>query len=170
VVTQERLKEVLDYDPCTGIFTWKNKVSRKIVVGRIAGCLDGRGYSMIRIDRKIYKSHRLAWLYMNGAFPNGQIDHINRIKTDNRICNLREASPSENQQNHPLHSDNTSGFTGVSWVKRINKWRAEIKHNGKNIHLGYHKTIEEAVAARAIAKAKYHAFHPEDNNEKTARL
>lgn len=168
MVTQDRLKEVLDYDPDTGVFTWKKKISRKVVVGKIAGCPDGGGYTIIRIDHKTYKAHRLAWLYVTGAFPKDQIDHINRVKTDNRICNLREASPRENQQNHPIHRDNTSGVTGVDWVKRAKKWRAVIKHKGRNIHLGYYNTIEEAAMSRAIAKAKYHTFHPESDNEKAS--
>jgi hypothetical protein len=168
MVTQHRLKEVLDYNFDTGVFTWKKKTSKKIVVGQVAGCLDGQGYIMIKVDGKIYKAHRLAWLYVNGAFPSRQIDHINRVKADNRICNLREALPWENQQNHPMHSSNTSGVVGVNWSRHAKKWRAQIKHNGRNLHLGYYENMEDAIVARAMAKAKYHTFHPEDSNEKAA--
>lgn len=165
-MTQSRLKEVMSYDCDTGIFSWKKKISRKVVVGKAAGCLDGQGYLMIRIDKKIYKAHRLAWLYVYGKFPDKQLDHINRVKTDNRICNLREASQGENQQNHPRHITNTSGIIGVRWYKRTKKWHASIKYKNRNIHLGYFQSIEEAAAARAEGKAKYHTFHPEDNNDK----
>ena len=166
-MTQERLKELLDYDPEAGIFTWK-RPRRGIAANSMAGGLTPNGYIRIQIDRKDHLAHRLAWLYIHGVIPEADIDHINRRKDDNRIANLRAATRSENQQNHPKRSDNTSGFPGVSWYKKVNKWGAHIKHSGRRIHIGLYETLEEAAAARAAAKAKYHTFHPEDNNEKTA--
>src|SRR5579862_7745832 len=97
-ITPERLKEVLDYDPATGEFRWKTRLGGKAVAGRVAGYLD-RGYISIRIDRRIYMAHRLAWLWVYGVWPEGWLDHINRKKNDNRIDNLRLAEPWQNQAN-----------------------------------------------------------------------
>ena len=167
MVTQARLKELLDYNPDTGVFTWR--VSRgSVKSGSVAGSENSEGYLQIRIYGKPYRAHRLAWLYTHGEFPTGQLDHINRVRTDNRISNLRAATNAENTQNRSKRSDNTSGVIGVSWHKRIGKWLAHIKLNGRLKHLGYYGTIEEAAAARAAAKAKLHTFHPEDNNEEAA--
>ncbi len=156
-ITAERLQELLHYDPETGIFTWKVRTSRSVKVGDVAGCQGGHGYQQIRIQSRNYLAHRLAWLYEHGEWPEDQIDHINRIRTDNRIANLREVSHKQNLQNAGKYSNNTSGYPGVSWNKRISKWRARIKHNYKYIHLGYFTTIEEAIAARKAAEKLYWA-------------
>jgi len=99
MITQDKLKEILDYNQHTGLFTWKKikKYSNRSV-GDIAGSLS-LGYVVIGIDKKIYKAHRLAWLYVYGEFPKEQLDHINGNKEDNRICNLREANQSQNNFN-----------------------------------------------------------------------
>lgn len=167
MVTQSRLKELLDYDPGTGVFTWR--VSRgNAKSGSVAGSKNGQGYLQIMVDGKRYKSHRLAWLYVHGKFPPEHIDHINRARADNRIANLRLATSSENPQNQRKRRNNTSGVVGVHWHKKLGKWQAYIMSNGRGIHLGYYGTIEEAAAARAAAKAKYHTFNPEEINDKAA--
>lgn len=163
MLTQEKLKELLHYDPETGFFTWR--VSRgRSVAGSVAGYLHPSGYVNIRIKRGSYLAHRLAWFYVYGEFPVNQLDHINRARADNRIANLRLATRSENQQNRSKQRTNTSGVTGVNWHKQHGKWNAKIMTNGRRMCLGFFDTIADAAAARAAAKAKLHTFHPEDNN------
>lgn len=155
--TAEKLRSILNYDQETGIFTWKVSTSRRVKVGAVAGCSNGDGYLLIQLQSRKYQAHRLAWLHTYGAWPTDQIDHINRIRTDNRISNLRDVSTKQNQQNAGKRSNNTSGHPGVCWHKRDSKWVARIKHNYKAIHLGYFNTLEEAVAARKAAEKLYWA-------------
>lgn len=107
-------------------------------------------------------AHRLAWLYVNGSFPKNEIDHINRIRSDNRIANLRPASNLENAQNRSRSSNNTSGRSDVTWNKKTKKWRARLTVGYKRMHLGYFESLDDAFSARAQAKMKYHTFHPFD--------
>jgi hypothetical protein len=167
MVTQQRLKELLHYDEETGKFTWMVKKGR-IKPGHLAGSVNNCGYVHICIDRKHYKASRLAWLYVYGHMPSSYVDHVNRIRTDDRISNLRLASANENSQNRKMNSKNKSGISGVSWHKRTSKWTAQIMVNGEKIYLGIFETIEDAAAARSSAKEKYHTFNPEDYNEKVA--
>jgi hypothetical protein len=161
MITQERLKELLHYDPETGVFT-RRKSFGGMFAGSVVGSPDKDGYLQASIDYKKYKLHRLAWFYANGEFPLAQIDHINRDKSDNSLKNLRIATNAENGQNLPKRKSNKSGNTGVGWCQREGKWRARIGVNNKDISLGYYSTSEDAIAARTIAKAKYHTFHSED--------
>ncbi len=154
-LTAEYLRSVLHYDPETGLFTWKVRAANRVKVGDAAGCPNGDGYLHIKVQSRLYKAHRLAWLYMNGEWPKDQLDHINRNRSDNRIANLREVSHKQNQQNAGKSSTNTSGHTGVSWNKQNSKWRALIMHNRKLIHLGYFATLEEALSARKAAEKLY---------------
>ena len=156
-LTAEYLRSVLHYAQETGIFTWKVSTARRVKVGDIAGCPNGRGYLLISVCSRLYPAHRLAWLYMYGEWPKDQLDHINRNRSDNRIANLREATSKQNNQNAGKRSDNTSGHPGVSWHKRKSKWRASIKHNYKHIYLGYFSILEEAIAARKVAEKLYWA-------------
>ena len=135
-ITQSRLKEVLEYDPCTGIFTWKKKLSKRISIGGVAGSIRKDNYLEIRIDTVINLAHRLAWLYVYGYFPDC-IDHVNLNRSDNRISNLRESTMSQNASNCIIRSSNTSGYKGVSWNKKKKKWRAYITFNKKRIELGH---------------------------------
>ena len=156
-LTAEYLRSVLDYDPATGIFTRKVSTARSVKVGDIAGSPTGLGYLLISVRSRLHLAHRLAWLYVYGSWPKDQIDHINRIRTDNRIANLREVSHKQNNQNRSKPSNNTSGHPGVSWYKPYNKWRAQITHNYKHIHLGYFSILEEAIASRKAAEKLYWA-------------
>lgn len=158
LITQERLKSLLTYDPDTGKFRWVARTSNAIKVGDLAGCADKHGYIVIRIDRVLYKAHRLAWLYTYGALPAKSLDHINQIPADNRITNLREADQHENNQNRRVQSSSRSGVTGVSWNKVHNLWQARIHERGKCVSLGYHKTKEAAIRARAAAERKIYPF------------
>lgn len=157
VLTAERLREVLQYHPETGQFTWKLNPSC-VRIGKIAGTLLEKGYVKIAIDKRAHMAHRLAWLYVHGEWPDGYIDHINRNKSDNRISNLRVVGRNENMQNQGLHKRNTSGFRGVSEFK--NRWRARISVNGKDKYLGRFKDKESAYEAYLKAAAKYHTHNP----------
>ena len=156
-LTAEYLRSILHYDQETGIFTRKVSTANQVKAGDIAGSPDGHGYLCIMVGSRLYRAHRLAWLYIHGSWPTGQIDHINRNRTDNRIANLRDVSHKQNGQNRSKPSNNTSGHPGVVWHKRISKWQVKIKHNYKYIHIGYFTTIEDAIAARKAAEKLYWA-------------
>jgi hypothetical protein len=161
MLTADRLREMLHYCPLTGVFHWRSdrKISRGTRsdrAGSIAGSPSRKGYLTIQIDRKIYKAHRLAWLHVYGRWPVEQIDHKNGVRKDNRLCNLREATPSQNGMNKKLQSHNTSGRRGVSFDARWQKWRARIQANGRPISLGYFKSKEDAAAAVCEAAKEYH--------------
>ena len=159
-IEQDLLKELLNYDPETGVFTWAVDRQR-YKAGTVAGSVNSHGYIQIGINGRTYKAHRLAWVYMYGGIPKGlTIDHINRTKIDNRLSNLRLATYAEQGQNLTLSVNNTSGYPGVSWQKSHNKWRARIMVNRKGISLGYFDTPEAANDARIKAKAELHLFNP----------
>ena len=141
----------------TGIFTWLVSTGNRTKIGQQAGCLHHKGYVQITINKKIYLAHRLAWLYVHGSFPNQTIDHINGIKNDNRIFNLRDVSQSDNCQNL-LRARGSSGLIGAHYDKFRNRWSSSIKLNGVRTHLGYFKTAEDAHAAYVLAKRSMHPF------------
>ncbi|WP_048224772.1 HNH endonuclease [Citrobacter sp. BIDMC108] len=150
VLTRDRLIEVLDYDEETGIFKWKKKLSSRGVVGKIAGTTS-YGYSAINIDGVRYFSHRLAWLYFYGSWPNQEIDHIDRNRKNNAIKNLRDVNRIVNALNTGNRTDSTSGIKGVTFCKKRNQWQAQINLSGKNITLGRFDTIDEAAIAYKAA-------------------
>lgn len=158
-LTLERLRELLHYDPETGIFTRLIGV-KGAAAGRQAGALDSYGYLRMRIDGKRYKSHRVAWFYVHGKWPAMMLDHINQVKTDNRIVNLREVTASENVQNTSLMANNTSGYRGVTWSKKKHRWKAQITVNKKRIALGHFDTAESAFMAYAKAAKVLHTHNP----------
>lgn len=158
-LTKERLRELLTYDPDTGLFSWRiSDCNRK--KGTVAGCVkhDGGGlyYRYISIDRRVYSAHRLVWMYVHGVWPKCIIDHINGVGDDNRIENLREATLSENSRNRRIQPNNTSGFKGVSLHKKTGKWAAYVTHNGKTIHLGLFVCPEQAYATYKAASSQLH--------------
>lgn len=154
MLTVERLRQVLHYDPTTGIFTWLVATARQINAGDIAGSLDGDGYLAIQIDTRRYKAHRLAWLYVYGVWPIHQVDHKNCRRSDNRVANLREATNQQNSANSSLGRNNSSGFKGV-FCRHNNRWEAAIKVNGKYKSLGCFNTPGDAHTAYEIA-AQHH--------------
>ena len=160
---QKYLKSKLNFDSNTGLFTYAKNVNR-FKKGDISGHLNNDGYIAISIDKKIYNAHRLAWLYIYGYMPTEQIDHINHIRTDNRISNLREATHTENDRNAKKRHDNTSGVTGVSWHKKDKRWSARINTDGNRINLGSFVEYHEAVNARKNAETLYgyHENHGKD--------
>lgn len=152
-LTQERLKELLSYDPETGIFIWKIKI-KSVKKEDIAGCIDKKNYRVIRINGKNYFAHRLAFLFMEGYFPENDTDHIDRDKNNNKWNNLREVSHTCNMRNRNIMSNNKSGITGVLFDNNSKKWRAFIKI-GNLIRLGSFNNIIDAVKARWEAEVKY---------------
>jgi hypothetical protein len=152
-LTQARLREVLDYDPETGIFRWRIQTSNRGRVGHIAGRISDQDYWLIGIDGALYRAHRLAWLYITGEWPR-EVDHINGSRDDNRWCNLREATRSENNANSRRGRNNTSGYKGV-WRAASGRWTACITVNYRQIHLGRFDAPEEAHAAYCAAADKH---------------
>lgn len=152
-LTAQRLREVLDYNPKTGVFTCR-LAWRDLPAGRTTGTLDNHGYLVIRLDGVLHKAHRLAWLHVHGSHPANEIDHINRVRSDNRLVNLRIADPTLNSHNRGMTTRNKSGFLGTSKARR--QWRAQICVRGKTFELGYFKTPQEAEAAYLSAKRELH--------------
>lgn len=150
MITAARVRELLNYDPGTGIFTWKVK-RRSVNAGAVAGSLRPDGRWKIEVDRREYKAHRLAWLYVNGEWPPLDLDHEDNDPSNNRIANLRPATGSQNQGNKRKPRSNTSGYKGVSWFKYKHKdggkWHAQIMKAGKRVHLGFFDDPEQAHAA-----------------------
>lgn len=151
----ELIKSMLRYDPATGDLYWTD-VQTKAFRGKKAGTLDAHGYINLSIKRKRYKAHRVAWLLTYGTWPNGEIDHIDGDKLNNRIENLREATSQLNKWNHwKPQSNNVIGLRGVCKIR--NKFKAEIRVDRKRIHIGVFETPDLAHQAYLNAKAKYHA-------------
>ena len=149
-LNQKKLKEVLSYDKHTGEFTWIKKPypNFPIKIGTVAGTINGRGYVRIRVYGKDYQAHRLVWLYIFGKWPDKNIDHINRIKTDNRLINLRDVDQYVNVKNSGLGSNNKTGIKGVYFDKSRKKWAVQITINKLVRSLGRFDDFFEACCAR----------------------
>lgn len=156
-LTAARVREVLDYDPCTGVFVWKTRVGsgRGIAnwnpkyAGKPAGRVDNYGYVQIGIGGRLYRAHRLAWLHVHGDFPNLHVDHIDRNRSNNAIANLRLATHGQNHANRAGGKNSVSGIKGVTPLRQ--KWRAVITVDGRKRSLGTFATKEGASAAYADA-------------------
>lgn len=155
MITSEILKEIVDYDPGTGIFKRKIKSSNQ-KAGVVLGTKNSGGYLIAMIGGKRHSLHRLAWLYFYGRMPNGDIDHINGVRDDNRIDNLRECSRSKNCMNKKINSNNVSGVKGVGWHAQSGKWRARIMTGYKSVFLGRFDSVEEAEKAIVEVRNKMH--------------
>lgn len=161
-LTQARLRELLTYNEETGTFTWKVTVGSRAIAGSVArGCKADSGHLYIHVDKERHRMHRLAWLYVYGELPQMEVDHINRDPADNRISNLRLATPSQNAQNTGVRRDNKSGVRGVSWYPQTQKWMAKITVNGKQKGLGYYKSLEDAKNAYLAAARESFPFFGE---------
>lgn len=172
-LTAESLRAQFAYNAETGVFTrlarardefkcdrdwaaWNAKFA-----GDIAGTASSQGYRYIKIKQKRFAEHRLAWMYVYGEFPRGEIDHINGNRSDNRLTNLRVVTRAENCRNLARRSDNTSGHIGVSWNKAMSKWAARIAVGGKHRALGLFVNLADAISARKAAERDigFHANH-----------
>lgn len=153
-LTHGVLCNLISYSADTGKFFW-------ISSGSEAGTFNAAGYVIITIMGRSYRAHRLAWFYSYKYWPKNEIDHINNIRCDNRLINLREATHEQNMKNSRLTKANTSGVKGVSWCKMMKKWFAYVGHSGKRIKVGYFNDIN--IAAKAVMKAR-EALHNEFHN------
>ena len=174
-LTAEYVRQILDYNPETGEFRWKERTPEMFedtsqrsknnrcaiwngrYAGSIAGGINGVGYRFVWVDRRRpYLAHRLAWLYMIGEWPKNEIDHIDGDSLNNRFSNLREATRSENEHNTGVRSNNTSGYKGVCWNGKASKWQSQIMVRRRKIYLGIFDRIEDAAAAYAKAARELH--------------
>lgn len=156
ILTRSRVRELFDYDPETGVLHWKVK-HRRVAKGAIAGSISSNGYRRVAIYGTLYPAHQIIWLWVYGYFPE-QIDHINHVRDDNRLANLRKANNTVNSRNRSLSSRNTSGVVGVHWSAKDKRWIAQIGAI-KRIYLGSFSTFNDAVLARKEAEVNY-GFHP----------
>lgn len=161
-ITQEELKQRLLYNPWTGYFYRRLPNGVYIIVGTIGT----NGYVLNGINKKTYRMHRLAWLYVWGYLPEGDVDHKDRVRHHNWISNLREVNRMCNARNANKSKNNTSGVTGVTWLAANNNWNANIKINYKRIHIGNYKEFKDAVRARWDAEVRYK--FPNCNTSSTA--
>lgn len=159
MLTQERVKELFNYDPKTGVLirkTGSNVGRYRYSVGDTADYIHAAsGYKRVSFDNSRYRSHRIIWLLVKGYLPPDKMDHINGVRHDNRWGNLRIVSTSENNRNLKISKRNTSGVIGVGFYKARSKWAATICVNGRSVHLGYFKEKKDAINVRKEAEKKY---------------
>jgi hypothetical protein len=166
-LTGEYLRNILDYDPSSGVFRWRVRedISRKWVgrwnaryAGKVAGNQDWRhgGRVAVSINKRDYFAHRLAFLYMTDRWPSAEVDHRDGDPSNNRWGNLREATSTENKQNKRVQSNNKTGLKGASWKADKGKWRAAIRAGGRHSHLGYFETPEQAHEAYCQAAREHY--------------
>lgn len=153
-ITQDFVRSIFDYHP-DGYLVWKER-RNGIRPDRKVGSKTDAGYIITGLNGKYIYVHRLIWLWHTGKHPEFELDHIDCVKDNNRIENLREASRLENSCNKKLRKDSTSGFKGVSWHKRVKQWQARVCFNKKRHHLGYFDTPEEASAAYELHAQQLH--------------
>ena len=158
------LRSMFTYCTETGVLTWLPRLDdprwNRVFAGKPAGGVDGKGYVRIRSEGNNWNAHRVIWKLVHDEEPE-YVDHINGNRADNRLCNLRSVSKTENARNTRLKRHNTSGVSGVHWRTKDQRWAATIHHNGALVRLGQYRLFEDAVAARRAAEAKYgyHANH-----------
>jgi hypothetical protein len=162
---RELIESYLSYCPNTGDFRWKRANSNRVRIGAIAGTISDQGYRIICIERKDYRAHRLAWLLHYGQWPDGELDHVNCVRDDNRISNLRRATRSQNVHNTRIRRNNTSGVKGVSFQKLTGKWVASITVHNRTIKIGSYDSIADGRAAyEAAARMHFGEFFNDGAN------
>jgi hypothetical protein len=167
------LEQLLRYEPETGKLFWRQRSAEFFPdqracnswnvknAGKEAFTATKSGYKVGALFSKIYRAHRIVWALHYGQWPEVQIDHVNGDRADNRLSNLRDVCHQDNGKNQRLRSTNTSGATGIGYVARLSKWRAQITDSGARLHLGVFPTFDEALAVRRAweAKLNYHPNH-----------
>ena len=151
-LTQERVKELFDYNELTGVVTRKITTGNRAKAGSVVGYVNSLGYLEVTVDGKAYRLHRVIYLWKMGFMPEHIVDHENHRRTDNRWCNLRHLTQGCNARNCDLSKNNTSGVNGISWSKTHNKWEAYIKFEYQRHYLGIHEDFVEAVFHRLTAE------------------
>lgn len=152
-LTAERARALFDYEPETGLLRNRERRSSRAPAGAVAGGITPYGYRSVSVDSVRHQAHRVVWLIVHGSWPTADLDHINGVKADNRIANLREASRAENMANRRMSRISKHGAVGVSKVVTGPNYRAQIKAGGRLVHLGVFPTVEEASAAYLAAEA-----------------
>ncbi len=155
-LTQTELKELLRYEPKTGNFYWLSFRRGKALEGSTAGCVMNTGYIGIKIKSERYVAHRLAWLYMTGAWPEDRIDHIDGDRANNKWKNLREATVSQNVCNSDVRTDNDAGFRGVCWHPKSGRWAVKTQFGDKSYALGYFAIQSDAVKFAEMCRSLLH--------------
>jgi hypothetical protein len=162
----EYLRQLVDYDPDTGLFTYRYMPSmcqtrNTRFAGKPAFRRKRRKYLSAVVDGTEVYAHRAAWAHAVGEWPHGEVDHVNHDTTDNRLCNLRVVDRNSNTRNLPKASNNTSGATGVYWFKQMQCWTARIRVDRKLVSLGCFDSFDDAAAARKAAERQFgfHANH-----------
>jgi hypothetical protein len=173
----ELLRKLLRYDPETGTLYWRERDISMFTSGRNGASFECSRWNTRYAGRQAFTAtntggyhhgpiagfrlpaHRIIWAMAHGQWPEGHVDHINGIRTDNRIANLRVVCPAGNARNKRRYSSNASGHTGVRWYKPLEKWVAQIRGDGRIVHLGYYSDMDDAIAARLAAERRY-GFHP----------
>lgn len=155
-ITQKEIKRLLHYDQGTGFFTWISPTNRGVKAGSRAGTINGAGYRQIGIRGKIYREHRLAWLYMHGEMPKTDIDHLDRNPLNNRIENLRLSTRTENQYNRKKPSGGKNPVKGVRFESKNGKWMVSGRAKKKTVWLGYFDDLELAELVISAFREKYH--------------
>lgn len=170
----EILRKLIRYDPETGDLIWRARLPDErtsnhqakrfttVFAGKPAlNCINRGGYKVGTVLNIRTSAHRVAWAIYHGVWPEGEIDHINHIRSDNRIKNLREVSSAQNARNRSLHRNNKSGFVGVFWIKKLQIWRVTIRYKNQIKFLGHFKCKEDAIEERKKANLKfgYHENH-----------
>jgi len=156
--TIEELRGFFNYHIKSGTLTWADKAPRGATPGAEAGTLEAHGYRRVSIGGRLFRTHRIVWAVVTGAWPEFEVDHINGIRDDNRMCNLKAVTSSENSRNMKRFCTNTSGVAGVAWMSSRNKWRARIQVEGIEMHLGLFDNLAEAARVRKAAEIE-HNFH-----------
>jgi hypothetical protein len=156
MIDQNTVRKLFHYDAESGMLFWRNGNGRNVKPWQEAKSCNGQGYYSVKVNGTNYRVHRLIWLYVYGNFPTKDIDHKNRIRTDNRLCNLRDVSRTDNCQNISLPNHNKSGHIGVSWFQLRKTWTVYVKVNKKNKWLGYYKNLDDAIAARKEGEKQYY--------------
>lgn len=155
LLTATQLREVLHYQPETGLFTWRIKRGNK-AAGSIAGCIDPEGYWTIGLNYSSHRAARLAWLYVMGSWPTAEVDHKDRNRANNAWSNLKMATHTQNAVNASDRLRNTSGYRGVVKVKRTGKWLAKVVAEGKQHYFGTHGSAEQAARAYDVGVRVLH--------------
>ncbi|MDE1814533.1 MAG: HNH endonuclease [Thaumarchaeota archaeon] len=163
MLTQERLKELLSYDPKTGVFRWIKPTSNRVSPGSLAGTINMYGYLVIRIDRRTYHASRLAWLYETGSWPVDEIDHIDRDRLNNRWSNLRGSTRSQNMCNVGDGPRGLVPFRGVTFDKERGLYQAKIRKNKRTVMLGRFSSAEIAARAYDDAAVRFHGAFARTN-------